>query len=196
MNHQAAIDHILARLRGELAEHLHYHSLSHTLDVLETVDIIGMELGVSGEEQKLLRVAAAYHDCGFLVTYSGHEAAGCDIARKTLPEHGFQEKEIADVCAMIMATQVPQQPRSVLAEILCDADLDYLGREDFYPIGRELFKEWMRVGIVMDEQNFNRIQVKFLHSHHYHTEFGKRHRAPVKQAHLNELEQVVAGYDR
>ncbi len=196
MNHQAAIDHILARLRGELAEHLYYHSLDHTLDVIDTSERIGRELQVTEDEIKLLRVAAAYHDCGFLVTYAGHEAAGCDIARKMLPEHGFQEKEIADICAMIMATQVPQQPQSLLAEILCDADLDYLGRDDFYPIGQQLFREWMHVGIVMDEKTFNRIQVKFLNTHRYHTEFSEKYRTPVKLAYLKELEEVVASYDR
>jgi len=196
MNHQAAIDHILARLRSELAEHLYYHSLGHTLDVIATSERIGRALSIKEEEIQLLRVAAAYHDCGFLDTYSGHEAKGCDIARKVLPQHGFQEKEIADICAMIMATQVPQQPQSLLDEILCDADLDYLGRDDFYPIGQQLFKEWMHVGIVMDEKTFNRIQVKFLTAHRYHTEYGKAHRTPVKMAHLKELEEVVASYDR
>jgi uncharacterized protein len=97
---------------------------------------------------------------------------------------------------MIMATKVPQEPSFPLAEILCDADLDYLGRDDFEAIGKTLFKEWMHIGIVMDLENFNRIQVKFLNIHHYHTEYSREVRTPVKLAHLAILEKLVATYDK
>lgn len=195
MNHQAAIDFIQKRLKEELAEHLFYHSYGHTVDVIEASVRIGAAEGVTDDELNLLSVAAAYHDCGFLTTYAGHEEAGCSIARETLPRFGFGERDIETICTMIMATQVPQQPQSLLAEILCDADLDYLGREDFYSIGQQLFKEWMVVGIVTDERTWNQIQVKFLNVHQYHTAHAKKLRNPVKQTHLAALEQLVAGYD-
>ena len=34
------------------------------------------------------------------------------------------------------ATKIPQTPLTKLEEIICDADLDYLGREDFFEISR------------------------------------------------------------
>jgi uncharacterized protein len=194
MDHQSAIDHILSRLQAELPSHLHYHGHHHTLDVLRAADHIGSQLGITDKEAHLLSVAAAFHDCGFLVTYSGHEAAGCEIARKMLPDFGFSSSDIELITEMIMATRVPQEPKTLLAEILCDADLDYLGREDFYTIGRQLFDEWMHVGIVMDEKTWNRIQVKFLSSHHYHTEYSRKLRTPVKETYLAELELLVASY--
>lgn len=194
MDHQSAIDLILSRLQNELPTHLYYHGHHHTVDVIESAQRIGRHMGVSEDESRILSVAAAYHDCGFLVTYSGHEAAGCEIARATLPAFGFEEPRIAHICEMIMATRVPQEPQCPLAEILCDADLDYLGRADFYTIGRQLFDEWMHVGIVMDEQTWNRIQVKFLNAHSYHTSYGRTLRAPVKAAYLEELEKLVMSY--
>jgi uncharacterized protein len=194
MNHGEAIDHILTRLRDGLSDHLYYHSLDHTLDVIDASERIGREMGVSGHDMGLLRVAAAYHDSGFLVRYSGHEEAGCDIAREALPGFGFSADDIGAISDMIMATKVPQAPTSPLAEILCDADLDYLGRDDFGTIGQMLFREWMHIGIVMDVENFNRIQVKFLNVHHYHTDYSKRVRTPVKLAHLAILEEIVSGY--
>ncbi|MCF8257743.1 MAG: HD domain-containing protein [Flavobacteriales bacterium] len=194
MNHQAAIDHILSRLKSELPAHLYYHGPHHTLDVLAASERIGKLHGLSESDRQLLSVAAAYHDCGFLVTYAGHEAEGCNIARKTLPDFDFSETEIETVCEMIMATRVPQEPGSLLAEILCDADLDYLGRDDFYMTGQQLFKEWKVVGIAKDEQTWNRIQVKFLNAHHYHTPFSRKERTPAKLSHLKELEELVASY--
>ncbi len=196
MNHQSAIDHILHRLQAELPSHLHYHGHHHTLDVIKSASRIGSQLGISEKESRLLSVAAAYHDCGFLVTYSGHEAAGCEIARKVLPDFGFSSSDIEMITEMIMVTRVPQEPKTLLSEILCDADLDYLGREDFYTIGRQLFEEWLHVGIVMDEKTWNRIQVKFLSAHKYHTEYSRQHRTPVKEMHLAQLEALVASYDQ
>ena len=63
---------------------------------------------------------------------------------------------------MIMATKIPQSPRNGLEEIICDADLDYLGRDDFYEIGATLFEELKAYNVLQNEREWNRIQVKFL----------------------------------
>ena len=36
---------------------------------------------------------------------------------------------------------MPQTPKNHLEEIMCDSDLDYLGRQDFYPIAETLRQE-------------------------------------------------------
>lgn len=94
-----------------------------------------------------------------------------------------------------MATKVPQNPTGELSDILCDSDLDYLGREDFKPIAKTLFEELKTLGIVKDEETWNRIQVNFLKSHFYHTSYGKTFRQPKKEEHLKELEALVSSYD-
>jgi uncharacterized protein len=194
MDHKGAIDHILDRLTTELSSHLLYHGHHHTLDVLEAAERIANHEKISAHEMKLLLVAAAYHDCGFLTSYVDHELAGCAIVQRTLPEYGFDQDDIDAICTMIMATKVPQDPRSRLANILCDADLDYLGRDDFYPIGNTLFEELKYMGIVKEEQVWNRIQVKFLTAHIYHTTYSKDNREQVKLAHLAEVERIVESY--
>jgi hypothetical protein len=88
---------------------------------------------------------------------------------------------------MIEATKIPQNPKNLLEKIICDADLDYLGTAQFYDIGASLFKEYKNLKIVQNEEDWDRVQVKFLRSHRYHTEFGKNRREPVKQKHLKEL---------
>jgi predicted metal-dependent HD superfamily phosphohydrolase len=195
MDYEGAIKHITERLEKELASHLHYHGGDHTKDVLEATERIGKYLKVAKSELSLLLVAAAYHDCGFLVGHVEHEAAGCEIARTTLPKFGFAEKEIERICEMIMATKIPQSPKNHLSEILCDADLDYLGRDDFDLIAYSLFNELKQLGIVDNIETWNRIQVNFLNQHHYHTEYGKTERQPKKRIHLDKIKVIVAGYD-
>ncbi|MEZ4827041.1 MAG: HD domain-containing protein [Bacteroidia bacterium] len=136
------------KLKDELPESLTYHGIHHTMDVLDAAVEIGESEGIQGEELILLKTAALYHDSGFTKTYQGHEAEGCDIAKEYLPRFGYSSEQIEKICGMIMATRIPQTPCNLLEKILCDADLYYLGRNDFYPVGNSLFQEFQEQVIV------------------------------------------------
>lgn len=179
---------VFQKLQKGLPEHLTYHNTDHTRDVLKQAVIIATEDGVNSlEDILILKVAALYHDTGFLFIYTGHEEKSCDIARSELPGYGFNKTQIENVCEMIMATRIPQTPTSYLGEILCDADLDYLGRTDFYKIGNGLFSEFLHQGIVHNELEWNQLQVKFLEKHTYFTNTNKQKREKYKQQHLEEV---------
>lgn len=196
MEYQAAIDHILNKLAKDLPPHLTYHGHHHTIDVLEAAKRIAIAENVSEADLNLLLVAAAYHDCGFLFGHQNHEERGCEVARDILPKFGFEKSSIEQICRMIMATKVPQQPLDDLSKILCDADLDYLGRDDFEPIGSTLFSELKELGILHEVEVWNRIQLKFLEQHSYHTDYGKSHRQSKKKQHLEKIRSIVEGYDK
>ncbi|MBK9735511.1 MAG: hypothetical protein IPO92_11290 [Saprospiraceae bacterium] len=78
---------------------------------------------------------------------------------------------------------------TILEQILCDADVDYLGTDRFYPIGQTLYKEFLEYKVVIDDESWDRLQVKFLSNHRYFTPFGIKFREPVKQMHLNQIKQ-------
>ena len=192
MEYQVAEIYILSRLRDELSPTLYYHGLHHTLDVRETAMRLAAAEGIDDTELLLLlRTAACFHDAGFLTTYRQHEEEGCQIARDILHAYDYSPDQIATICGMIMATQIPQTPRTSLEQILCDADLDYLGRQDFEPIANSLFRELQARDLVADEMAWNRIQVKFLESHHYWTPTAINWRQANKQARLVFLKNVV-----
>ena len=150
---------------------------------------------LSEEEIKLLRIAILYHDAGFTAKYKDHEDKGCEMVRKNLPAYGYNHKEIETVCGMIAATKIPQTPHNLLEKIICDADLDYLGRNDFHKISNSLFEEMKIYNHLHDEKEWNRIQKKFLEKHHYFTEFGKKNREHKKQEYLKEINQLVSSYN-
>ncbi len=195
MNFEAVETYILKKLEEELPNHLFYHGLHHTKDVFSAALNIALEEGITeSSELTMLKTASLYHDAGFTVDYQNHEENGCVLARKTLPEFGFTTNEIETICGMIMATKIPQSPQNKLEEILCDADLDYLGRDDFYKIGDTLFSELNFFKLVSDQQQWNRIQVSFLSNHKYFTNYGRSHREGQKQLYLNEIKKVVDAY--
>lgn len=192
MDIQHAEAFVINELRSGLSPTLHYHGLHHTLDVLKTaLDIARLEGVTDAESLALLKTAALYHDIGFLTAYQGHEEVGCELVREKLPSFGYSPAQVETICGLIRATKVPQQPKTQLEEILCDADLDYLGRDDFEPIAHSLFKELKARNVVVDETAWNRMQVRFLENHHYWTNTNIARRQPIKQANLDRLRMLV-----
>ena len=193
MHLRAAEDYMLNELRRGLAPTLTYHGLAHTLDVALAATALAAAEGVTeAGPLALLRTAALYHDAGFLYTYQQHEARGCELVRATLPGFGYAPAQVEEVCALIMATQYPQQPHSHLAQILCDADLDYLGRPDFEPISTSLFHELTAQQLIADEHAWFQLQERFLSGHHYWTAAATAQRTAPKQAQLEHIRQRLA----
>lgn len=182
----------LERLRNHLPKSLYYHGVHHTSDVIQSALRLAEAEGATETEKEWLAVAALYHDIGFLVHSDNHEHIGADMARKELPEAGFTPEEIERIASMILATRYPQQPNNTLEQILCDADLDYLGRSDFYSIGATLYRELLETGRISTENEWNRLQVSFLNSHHYFTRTALETREPLKQQHLAHV-RTLAG---
>jgi len=196
MDYRAAKRFILAKLRTELSTKLYYHGMHHTLDVLRVARDLCKSEGVNGHSLKLVKTAALYHDAGFVKDkHAGHEYEGCLMARASLPKFGYSKDDIETICGMIMATKIPQSPTNLLEEIICDADLDYLGRADFYLIGKTLFMELAAYKLISGEQAWNRLQVNFLTAHHFHTRTNTLAREPLKQRYLAHLKNLVATYD-
>ncbi|UOR05302.1 HD domain-containing protein [Hymenobacter aerilatus] len=192
MDCQRAETYVLHQLQ-HLSPTLYYHGLHHTLDVVAQAESLADAEGVVDvQERALLRTAAFFHDTGFLTTYQGHEEAGCDLARQALPSMGYTADQIGHICRLIMATQMPQNPGdSHLAQILCDADLDYLGRPDFLPISNTLLQELQARGKMQDLRAWQELQVTFLSEHRYWTRTALQRREAGKQAHLTAARAVL-----
>ena len=139
---------ILAKLKKELPKSLSYHSIEHIKDVYRAAKKLAKLEDVTGEDLTLLLTAALFHDSGFLMQQKGHEKISCDIARESLPQFDYTPEQIERICGMIMATRVPQNPHNLLEQIICDADLDYLGRDDFFSIGNSLYAELQVYGMI------------------------------------------------
>lgn len=180
---------ILTRLEKELDPRLGYHNLSHTLDVLEQAEVIAKQEKINDKHDLLLlKTAAVFHDSGFLLVYKNHEEKSCEIALEAVKDI-FSEEDLKKICGMIMATKIPQTPHNLLEKIICDADLDYLGRNDFEPISQNLYKEFMAYKIFPEDIIWDHIQIKFFESHHYFTETSCKKRNEKKLKHLEILKE-------
>ncbi len=187
MNYKGAKKYILNRLKTELDKKYTYHGVHHTMDVFRITSSLCVSEKISKKNTVLLKTAALFHDSGFLFVYKGHEEKSCELVSEILPRFGYSPSDIESIHGMIMSTQIPQSPRNVLEEIICDADLDYLGRDDFEQIAGSLFQELKNCDMIKDVDVWNNIQINFIGAHQYFTKTNKKSRESVKQKHLSML---------
>ena len=189
MKFEEAKAFILSRLREQLPDDLYYHGLHHTLDVCNSVEELAKAENVNGESLLLLKTAALFHDSGFLQQYINNEPVAVSIAEEYLPQFNYSTDQINIISKIILSTRIPQRPSNHVEEIMCDADLDYLGRDDFFQISETLKKEWLAYGLITNDEEYNHKQVQFFNQHNYFTQTARLTREPKKQKHLMELKK-------
>ena len=191
-NWQGAESFAFRQLEAHLAPTLRYHTLAHSRDeVLPAACQLALLEGLDSCEIALLRVAAAYHDVGFTQRPEEHEETGARMVRQSLPQYGFGSEDIGRVVAMIMATRLPQQPRTLAEQILADADLDVLGRPNFFEKNADLRAEMAALGQVQTDPAWYRQQRDFLGRHRYFTRSARILRDDLKGGNLTHLEELL-----
>lgn len=193
--------HVEKRLRTELPPTLHYHGPRHTLDdVVPAVLRLCQGEGVAPGDRSLVVAAALFHDMGFIESYNGNEPIGARIAAETLPDFGFDQAKVSRVLDLILATemreidgvwrQVPEN--DLLKQILCDADLDNLGRDDFLSVSDSLRSELSEQGKDFSEIGWLTRQVLFVSQQEWFTRTQRADRQAGKDANLAALRRQLA----
>lgn len=182
---------ITATLEKGLNPKLYYHGYHHIMYVLDAATRIAAHSDLTEKELLLLKTAVLLHDSGFLHTYNEHEVAGTEIANEMLPKYGYSKNDLKIINGMIMATRIPQTPTNKLEEIIADADLEYLGTDNFDEISEYLYNELIAFGFIKNREEWNQIQVRFMTAHKYFTDYCKTVCEPHKQKRLKELRKLI-----
>jgi uncharacterized protein len=191
-----AIDYAWTCLSTQLSPILTYHSLWHTqYDVVQAVQRLASLEGLEGEEKALLITAAWYHDIGFTRQRDDHEHVGIGIAGERLPDFGYSKGQIEAIQGMILATKLPQSPTNVLEEMLADADLDGLGRDDFLKTSLMLKAELAAFGINRSYPEWYLGQKGFLGSQQYWRASTRHLRDNGKAHNIQVLGQLLAEWE-
>lgn len=187
---------VIETLQRDLNPALYYHNHLHTLDVISASEHLGILESIRGEEMEVLLTAALLHDTGYIWAYDQNENLACDFARRLLPEYNYGDGAIDQICEMIMATQLPQSPKDLLSEVLCDADLDYFGRDDFFPVAIRLHQEWKEfTSRHLDFLEWYSIQLEFMMEHTYFTNVAKQLRNERKEKNLLQIKRLLVIVD-
>ena len=186
-------NHVLSKLNNFLPQSRFYHSIWHTLDVYNAVNrIANYQSNISESDLLLLKTAALFHDTGFIYTSENHEDYSIIFMEDTLPKFGYTAGQIKVIKQMIVATKPSLKPQTALEEILVDADLDYLGRNDYFYISNQLKSEIAVYYTLECEIEWIKLQLKFLKSHVYYSDFSLRFRKENKEKVIKQLESCLS----
>jgi predicted metal-dependent HD superfamily phosphohydrolase len=164
---------ITERLKNEMSPGYTYHCLEHVLDVLDAVEKISKAEQCDDYILYVVKIACLYHDIGFIYQRKEHEQRSAEVFEEDAIKAGLNQILIKDIYGCIMATKIPQGPHNRMEQIVCDADLDYLGRDDYDEIAEDLFKEMQFAGELSDPVRWKEIQIQFLTNHRYHTKYSR-----------------------
>jgi uncharacterized protein len=180
-------NHVLRALKEKLPAHLTYHHPDHTFYVMNMAELIAREEKASEKDILLLKTAALYHDIGFIKGAGQHEVESERIAAAELPAFGYTPEEIQIIVGLIGATSIPQNPKTKLEKILADADLEYLGTDNFEKVGDTLLQELRHDNPKLTREKWDAMQIEFLQKHHYHTNYCLQNRKQKKDLNLRQL---------
>ena len=165
------IELVYKDLSNKLDSKYHYHNLHHTKRVINSAKQIGNHYNLSRDDWRDLLTACLLHDYGFIKSHIDHEEIGAQISKEILPGYYFSDDHIESVSSLILITKVEEKPSNLLESIIRDADLEYIGSDDFQKISEYLKKEWLECGVVDNENQFYKIQYEFLLSHNFYTAY-------------------------
>ena len=167
----------------------YYHNLGHTLDVFERASYLAKKEWLNEELIELIQIAALFHDTWFKKQYDKNEVIWAQIAEEFLKENNFPEDKIDIVKNIILATIPTKEPMSHLEEIIKDADMDNLWREDFIDKNENLYKELKIIKkLYINKKTWLENTLKLLQNHKFYTETEIQERFEQFEQYKKELE--------
>ena len=185
--YELAFQKVESFLLENLPKQYTYHTIEHIRDVVKQAERIAKKEKIDKSIIQDIKLAAWLHDVGYIWEPNRHEARGAEYATSILTEMKFPKSKISLITGMIMATKIPQSPKNHLEQIICDADLDYLGRDDFHEIADRLRRELREHGKINSDRKWDEIQIQFLTAHRYFTDTAINTRQEKKLENIQEI---------
>ncbi len=169
------VENYIKELLGKINSNgMYYHNYNHTLDVVKVSTEIALAEGIGDDDIEIIKIAAWFHDSGYLSCCEGHEKQSSIYAQKFLEKESYPENKIKKVTGCINATTIPQSPKNKIEEILCDADLHHLGTVDSEEKGKLLRKEIEYKELKkFSDLEWLKMSLQFLQHHKYFTDYAK-----------------------
>jgi len=186
------IDSYITKLLTEnLHPDLYFHNAALTLDsekgVVAVADTLARIEGITEKDKELLLAAAYFQHTGFIYKREDNKNISTNIAKDILYLYRYKYPEIREIISLILSTNSISPPKSHLEKILKDANLDYLGRYDFFDKNDALRRELE----VQNREIWYRQTLNFLAQHTYYTNASNILREKQKQENIKKLKSLI-----
>lgn len=178
-------DYVRELFKVKLGNEVLYHTIKHTIDVVDAIEVIGKAESISENDSEILLIAAWFHDTGHFHCCTGHEEQSTMYAKEFLEKYFYPSEKIEQILDCIRATKIPQNPTNKLEEIICDADLLHLGEKNIKERGDLLREEFELRGIKkLSDIEWMNHSIAFFNQHHFFTEYAKKNYGLQKEKNL------------
>ncbi len=183
---------IILRLKEDLPSRLTYHGLPHTFEVIDESILLAETDNLAPEKIELLKIAAAFHDAGFLFKNGQNEYLAAKLAEREMKIDGnYNTSQIEEVMNCILSTKISKDYQRIslsdLSKYLMDADLGNLGRADFFNRTELLSKE-----LDIDKTTLLERSVFLLENHIWLTPAGNALRETGRKENLSKLKELLS----
>jgi len=176
-------------LTKELPDGLVYHNIDHTRRVVKQAEIIGTHENLSEEEMNIVKIAAWFHDVGYIKKYKGHEEVSIKFASDFLNRKEVDKEVVDQIVECIGSTIVPQFPKDKISAVLCDADMMHMGMVKYPDIIKKLRNEWKNMGVIsLSKKKFKKTSIETLLNHKFHTNYCRGEISHNKEINLRNME--------
>ncbi|MDX1627593.1 MAG: DUF5706 domain-containing protein [Fulvivirga sp.] len=175
---------------GSLPENYYYHNLEHTQEVVKAAIEIGQESNLSNEDLENVLIASWFHDTGYSCGTESHENESIRLMKEKLTAWNASPEKIYAISKIIESTKMPQSPRDLMSEVMCDADMYHLACSDFMEKSENLRKELIELcGKNIPPEEWKQVTYNFIKDHNYFTNYGQTILAPIKAKNLSTLKK-------
>jgi predicted metal-dependent HD superfamily phosphohydrolase len=152
-----------------------YHNLTHTQEVVQATEQMAKHYKLDETDFLAVMAAAWFHDSGHLTgPPEDHEERSADLAAAYLKKEKQESPFIKTVKHCIRATKMPQSPKNLLEQIICDADLFHLGGDDYKNKQKLLRKEQEKLtGTDISGSEWRQENIALLETHRYFTDYAQ-----------------------
>lgn len=175
--------------KDKLSSEYLYHNFTHTLNVVLAVDEIIKGESINNEDTLHLKIAAWFHDTGYIMGGENHEENSITILKDFLNQFPNHHLNIEIIASIIRATKLENVPQTYLEMCLRDADYYHFTKENYCETNILLKKEIEQTYKVeiSDEkwclENFEMLSKK----HCFYTDYAKKHWQQKKEKTIFEI---------
>ena len=172
-----------------LPENLHFHGLPYARKVYNQSFLLCRSEEIEQEDRLLVRTAALMLYTGYTQDYHNFQNRSAVISREILPDFKYSDRQIDQICNLILATKRPYNPNNRLEKILIDAKMEFIGRSDYSDRIKLLFRELKENGSKINGQQFKKQQLELLFDFEFYTVAAQRMREVSGSDQMTTLEQ-------
>lgn len=108
-----------------------FHNYNRAVTIVRNCVMLGEQVNLKKEDVKILHVAAWFLETGHCKDYYNYQTASVALADNYLKDKEVDDEIIKTIEEIILSTRIPQQPVTLIAQVLCDASMYHLAEKSF-----------------------------------------------------------------